>query len=67
MEEGLFPKSIKIPGTDLSLAIGGYVKVDYIQDFDGIGEPTSSRPNTIPVEGQRRGAAQSGQHHDSRP
>ena len=38
VEEGLFPKSFKIPGTDLSLAVGGYVKVDFIQDFSSIGD-----------------------------
>jgi hypothetical protein len=51
VEEGLFPKSFKIPGTDLSLAIGGYVKVDVIQDFSGIGDAYEFKTNTIPVEG----------------
>jgi hypothetical protein len=51
VEEGLFPKSIKIPGTDLSLAIGGYVKVDFIQDFSGIGDAYEFKVNSIPVEG----------------
>jgi hypothetical protein len=60
VEEGLFPKSIKIPGTDLSLAIGGYVKVDVIQDFDGIGDPYEFKTNAIPVEGSS-GAALGGQ------
>ena len=51
VEEGLFPKSIKVPGTDLSLAIGGYVKVDVIQDFDGIGDAYEFKTSTIPVAG----------------
>jgi hypothetical protein len=51
VEEGLFPKSIKIPGTDLSFGIGGYVKVDFIQDFSGIGNAFEFQTNTIPVEG----------------
>ena len=34
VEEGLFPKSFKIPGTDLSLGIGGYVKVDPLTGVD---------------------------------
>jgi hypothetical protein len=51
VEEGLFPKSIAIPGTDLSLGIGGYVKVDFIQDFSGIGDAYEFKTNTIPVEG----------------
>jgi hypothetical protein len=60
VEEGLFPKSIKIPGTDLSLSIGGYVKVDVIQDFDGIGDAYEFKTSTIPVEGSA-GAALGGQ------
>lgn len=51
VEQGLFPKSIGIPGTDLSLAIGGYVKVDFIQDFSGIGDAYEFKTNSIPVEG----------------
>ena len=51
VEEGLFPKSFRIPGTDLSFAIGGFVKVDFIQDFSGIGEPYEFKTNTIPVDG----------------
>jgi hypothetical protein len=51
VEEGLFPKSFKVPGTDLSLGIGGYVKVDFIQDFSGIGDAYEFKTNTIPVEG----------------
>jgi hypothetical protein len=51
VEQGLFPKSIAIPGTDLSLAIGGYIKVDFIQDFSGIGDAFEFKTNSIPVEG----------------
>jgi hypothetical protein len=51
VEQGLFPKSFGIPGTDLSLAIGGYVKVDFIQDFSGIGDAYEFKTNSIPVEG----------------
>lgn len=51
VEEGLFPKSFKIPGTDVSIGIGGYVKVDFIQDFDPIGDAFEFRTNTIPVAG----------------
>jgi DcaP outer membrane protein len=59
VEEGVFPKSIKIPGTDLSLGIGGYVKVDFIQDFSGIGDAYEFKTNSIPVEGSSA-AEQSG-------
>lgn len=60
VEEGLFPRSIRIPGTDLSLGIGGYVKVDFIQDFNAIGNAYEFKANTIPAEGTAA-AAQSGQ------
>ncbi len=51
VEEGLFPKSFKIPGTDLSLGVGGYVKVDVIQDFSGISDVYEFKTNSIPVSG----------------
>jgi hypothetical protein len=59
VEEGVFPKSIKIPGTDLSFVIGGYVKVDFIQDFDAIGNAFDFQTNSIAVDGSAA-AAQSG-------
>jgi hypothetical protein len=59
VEEGLFPKSFKIPGTDLSLGVGGYVKVDFIQDFSGLGDAYDFKTSTIPVEGSP-GADQTG-------
>ncbi len=60
VEEGAFPTSIKIPGTDVSLAIGGYIKVDFIQDFSAIGDTNEFKVSTIPVQGSAA-AAQSGQ------
>jgi hypothetical protein len=51
VEQGLFPRSFAIPGTDLSLAIGGYVKVDFIQDFSGIGDAFEFKTNSIPIDG----------------
>ena len=59
VEEGVFPKSIKIPGTDLSFGIGGYVKVDVVQDLDAIGDAFEFKTNSIAVEGSAA-AAQSG-------
>lgn len=59
VEQGPLPKSIVIPGTDLSLAIGGYVKVDFIQDFDPIGDAYEFKVNSIAIEGTSA-AAQSG-------
>ena len=51
VEKGIFPKSISIPGTDASFSIGGYAKVDLIQDFDSIGDAYEFKTNTIPVAG----------------
>jgi len=45
------PGSIRIPGTDATVAFGGFAKVDFIQDFDAIGDPDEFKVNTIPVEG----------------
>jgi hypothetical protein len=60
VEEGLFPASFKIPGTDVSISIGGYVKVDFIQDFKAMGNVDDFQVNSIPAEGTTA-AAQSGQ------
>jgi hypothetical protein len=51
LEEGILPGSIKIPGTDVSMKLGGYVKLDFIQDFDGIGNQSQFKTDTIPVRG----------------
>lgn len=51
LEEGIMPGSIKIPGTDLSVKFGGYVKLDFIQDFDGLGNLSQFKTDTIPVSG----------------
>jgi len=51
VEEGSFPHSLQIPGTELSVAFGGYLKADVIQDFDAIGDATQFKTNTIPAEG----------------
>ncbi len=51
VEKGIFPKSIQIPGTDASFGIGGYAKVDFIQDFDSIGNAYDFQTNSIPVAG----------------
>lgn len=50
-EKGIIPKAIGIPGTDLTLTIGGYAKVDFIQDFSGIGNAFDFQTNSIPAEG----------------
>jgi hypothetical protein len=51
VEKGMFPKSIQIPGTDASFSIGGYTKVDFIKDFDSIGNAYDFQTNSIPVAG----------------
>lgn len=51
VEQGIIPHSFKIPGTDLSMKIGGYIKADFIQDFDGIGNRSQFATNTIPIDG----------------
>lgn len=50
-ENGLLPKAIPIPGTDATFTIGGYVKLDFIQDFDAIGNAYDFQTNSIPIAG----------------
>lgn len=51
VERGIFPKALRIPGTDVYVAFGGYAKVDFIQDFDAIGNAFEFQTNSIPAEG----------------
>lgn len=51
LEQGILPASIKLPGTDISMRIGGYVKVDVNHDFQAIGNQSQFATNTIPIEG----------------
>jgi hypothetical protein len=46
-----FPKSIPIPGTKGRFKIAGYAKLDFIQDFDYVGDRFEFELATIPVEG----------------
>lgn len=48
-EQGVF-KPIQI-GDSVTLQFGGFAKVDYIQDFDPIGNADQFKVNSIPVEG----------------
>ncbi|MBW7848875.1 MAG: porin [Rhodospirillales bacterium] len=48
---GAFPGSIKLPETDISLKIGGYVKLDAIHDFDAINSEFTFPTSAIPLEG----------------
>ena len=54
-----FPKSWPIFGTKTRMAIGGYARIDYIQDFDGGYDRFQYEIQNVPVEGDGR-PAQSG-------
>ena len=46
-----FPNSWPIPGTKMRFAVGGYAKLDFIQDLDYVGDRFEFELATIPVEG----------------
>lgn len=46
-----FPNSWPIFGTDIRMRIGGYVKADFIRDFDYIGDRWEFELGSIPVDG----------------
>jgi hypothetical protein len=46
-----FPNSIPIPGSDVRFRIGGYAKLDFIQDLDYVGDRFEFELGSIPVEG----------------
>ena len=46
-----FPNSIPIPGSEARFRIGGYAKLDFIQDLDYVGDRYEFELATIPVEG----------------
>ena len=46
-----FPNSIPIPGSEARFRIGGYAKLDFIQDLDNVGDRFEFELATIPVEG----------------
>jgi len=49
-----FPNSWPIFGTKIRMAIGGFVKLDYIQDFDGGYDRFQYELATVPVKGDGR-------------
>jgi hypothetical protein len=51
---GSLPHSFLIPGTQDSLKIGGFAKVDFIQDFNSIGNTDFFDTTTIPTSGPQR-------------
>src|SRR5580658_445469 len=65
---GAFPGSLLIPGTNTSLKIGGYAKVDYMydmgatQNFNANGAGTSALVNIIPLDDNIHGSVTNGAH-----
>ena len=49
-----FPKSWPIFGTKTRMAIGGYARIDYLQDFDGGYDRFQYEIQYVPVEGDGR-------------
>jgi hypothetical protein len=49
-----FPKSWPIFGSKARMAIGGYAKLDYIQDFDGSYDRFQYEIQNVPIEGDDR-------------
>ena len=50
-QSSLPPGFWELPGTNLAMKVGGYVKADFIYDFDGTRDPDQFLMSTIPVEG----------------
>lgn len=53
LQKGSFPGSYLLPGTEVSVKVGGYIKVDVIHDFNAIADDDSFDPATIPTNGQK--------------
>ena len=51
VQKGAFPKSFLIPGSNISLRIGGYVRFDSIYDDGTVGSGVRYFPDTIQVAG----------------
>ena len=52
LEDKDFKGSWPMFGTDLRMKIGGYLKADFLYDFDGTTDKNQFLMSTIPVEGQ---------------
>ena len=52
---GDFPGSIRIPGTNVSIQIGGFTQLDVLMDFGRVGSRDSFIPRTIPTDVQGAG------------
>ncbi len=51
-EEGEFPGSVSIPGTNMAARVGGFVKLNAIANFDDVGEDDRFLTASIPVSGE---------------
>jgi hypothetical protein len=47
-----FPGRFEIPGSEATIEISGYVKLDLIHDFDPIDSEDTFRPSEIPTDGR---------------
>lgn len=54
--EGDFPGSIRVPGTETSFQIGGYIQLDAILDSDRVGNDDAFVVSSIPTGEDREGA-----------
>ena len=52
LESDEFPACWPMFGTDLRMKIDGYIKTDFVADFDGTRDPRQFLMRTIPVEGE---------------
>lgn len=55
ISEGNFPGSITLPGTNVSIQIGGFVQLDAITDTNNIGSKDSFVVSSIPTSGESAG------------
>ena len=46
-----FDGTIEIPDSEVTITLGGYIKLDMIHDFDAIGSTDTFDPSTIPTDG----------------
>lgn len=53
--EGDFPGSIRIPGTSVSIQVGGFVQLDAITDSNAIGSKDSFVVSSIPTDAETAG------------
>lgn len=61
---GIFPGSVVVPGTNTSLKIGGYVKLDYTYDFSATEDIVGGlNPGTIPLDANVPGTTASPGHN----